>query len=160
MTAKTKFPNIIWTFLKILTCDNFETTAKMWRVIVPSQILGFKVGKDFPTGNKVIFAIVEALKQKQKTYIFIDMLSIFCTEILYDKINTDGYKFFIVRFSYSYSKIVQSEHFIYWIHGSACCFIRTRTTNVLKLLWSMSRWSHNTDIFIYICTAVGDTIIL
>jgi hypothetical protein len=43
----------------------------MWRVIVPSQILGFKVGKDFPTGNKVIFAIVEALKQKQKNiYIY------------------------------------------------------------------------------------------
>jgi hypothetical protein len=40
--------------IKILTCDNFETTAKMWRLIVPSQILVFKVGKDFPTGNIVI----------------------------------------------------------------------------------------------------------
>ena len=48
---------------KILTCDDFETTAKMWRLIVPSQILGFTVGKDFPTGNIVIFAKVEALKK-------------------------------------------------------------------------------------------------
>jgi hypothetical protein len=44
---------------KILTCDDFVTTAKMWRLIVPSQILGFTVGKDFPTGNIVIFAMVE-----------------------------------------------------------------------------------------------------
>ena len=48
---------------KILTCDDFVTTAKMWRLIVPSQILGFKVGNDFPIGNIVTFAMVEALKK-------------------------------------------------------------------------------------------------
>jgi hypothetical protein len=54
---------------KILTCDDFETTAKMWRLIVPSQILGLKLGNDFPIGNIVTFAMVEALK-KNNIYMY------------------------------------------------------------------------------------------
>ena len=88
---------------KILTCDDFETTAKMWRLIVPSQILGFKLCNDFPIGNIVTFAMVEALKKP--TNICIEMLGIFCTEVLNNKIKPDGHKFYIVRFSYSYSNI-------------------------------------------------------
>jgi hypothetical protein len=78
---------------KILTCDDFETTAKMWRLIVPSQILGFKLGNDFPIGNIVTFAMVEALKKP--TYICIEMLGIFCTEVLNNKIKPDGQHFIL-----------------------------------------------------------------